>query len=105
VNHLHVGTGAADAAKGSTQGYGWLGVAIAKQSLENARLGVVSAQGIMRPRSDDINAELQRPNSGTITGRAMLGDKWLRLQERPKVSSANRIRRAGARAAQANADY
>ena len=82
-------------------------LAIAKQSLENARLGIVSAQGnYASTQLTDINAELQKAKFWNDYWQSDLGDKWLRLQERPESEQRQiEYAEAGARAAQANADY
>jgi HlyD family secretion protein len=80
---------------------------IAKQNLENARLGVVSAQGSYATvKLDDITSELQQAKFWNDYWQSNLGDKWLRLQERPQSEQRQiEYEEAGTRAAQANADY
>jgi RND family efflux transporter MFP subunit len=82
-------------------------LAIAKQNLENARLGVVSAQGnYVSTQLTDITSKLQQAKFWNDYWQSDLGDKWQRLQERPDSEQRQiEYAEAGARAAQANADY
>ena len=80
---------------------------IAAQSLENARLGIVSAQGnYSSTQLTDITVELQKAKFWNDFWQDELGDAWLALQQNP--NSDNRqihYEDMGSRAAQANATY
>ena len=80
---------------------------IAAQSLENARLGIVSAQGnYSSTQLTDITVELQKAKFWNDYWQGELGDAWLALQQNP--NSDNRqihYEDMGSRAAQANANY
>jgi len=79
----------------------------ALRNIESARLGLVSAQGNYSSTLLSSNMiELQKAKFWNDYWQSELGDKWLRLQENPN-SDARRIQyeEAGARAAEANANY
>jgi HlyD family secretion protein len=80
---------------------------IAAQNLENARLGLISAQGsYSSTQLSDITVELQKAKFWNDYWQSELGDAWLALQNNPKSDNAQiRYNDMGARAAQANADY
>jgi RND family efflux transporter MFP subunit len=82
-------------------------LAIATQSLENARLGIVSAQGsYASTQLADITVELQKAKFWDDYWQSELGDAWLALQQNP--NSDNRkihYEDMGSRAADAHATY
>jgi len=82
-------------------------LAIAAQNLENARLGIVSAQGnYSSVKLTDITAELQQAKFWNDYWQGELHGAYLSLQENPN-SEKRRIHyeEMGARAAEANANY
>ena len=83
-------------------------LAIAAQSLEAARLGLVSAQGSYSSTllSSNIAVDLQKAKFWNDYWQSELGDAWLGLQQNPN-SDNRRIRYEdiGSRAADANASY
>lgn len=82
-------------------------LAIAAQNLENARLGIVSAQGnYASVKLTDITAELQQAKFWNDYWQGELQGAYLSLQENPN-SEKRRIHyeEMGARAAEANANY
>ena len=80
---------------------------IAAQSLENARLGIVSARGnYSSTLLTDITAELQNAQFWNDYWQSELGDAWLALQNNPNSDNAQiRYNDMGTRAAEANATY
>ena len=82
-------------------------LAIAAQSLENARLGIVSAQGSYSSTLlTDITVELQKAKFWNDYWQSELGDAWLALQKNPNSDNAKiHYEDMGSRAASANATY
>ncbi len=83
-------------------------LAVAAQSLEAARLGLVSARGSYSSTllSSNIAVDLQKAKFWNDYWQSELGDAWLALQQNPN-SDNRRIRYEdlGSRAADANATY
>jgi HlyD family secretion protein len=80
---------------------------IAAQNLENARLGIVSAQGnYSSTQLTDITAQLQQAKFWNDFWQSELGDAWLALQKNPNSDKAKiHYEDMGSRAASANATY
>src|SRR5512136_1236067 len=80
---------------------------VAAQTLENARLGIVSAQGSYSSTLlTDITTQLQQAKFWDDFWQSELGDAWLALQQNP--NSENRqihYEDMGSRAAEAHANY
>ncbi len=82
-------------------------LAIAGQNLENARLGIISAQGSYSATLlTDITVDLQKAKFWDNYWQSELGDAWLALQENPNSDNRQiRYEDVGSRAAQAHATY
>jgi RND family efflux transporter MFP subunit len=80
---------------------------MAAQSLEAARLGIISAQGSYSTTLlADITVELQKAKFWDDYWQSELGDAWLALQENPNSDNRKiRYEDMGSRAADAHANY